>query len=708
MMFPTRHSWKRRKDRSGRQEPGRKRPGRWLIRLVVMMSAWIAAGIMVSAPVLAMMPYETEYYDYNSGEWIDVQPIYVPHLYITGASDRGPSFSGPSDLYITGDDRVYVADTGNSRIVVLDRQGDVLTVIGTEEGPGKLKEPEGVFVDPSGQVYVADTGNSRIAVYDQYGNYVREFVRPESALLPDPSQYFFVPSKIVVDSRKVMYIVVKGSYQGIFRMNAEGEFTGFFGANKTPLTVMDRLKSTWMSKEQLEKEVAKRPPEVRNIALDSEGFIYTTTQEQYAGQVKRLNASGVNMLSGPPLANAWLVTDVAIDANGMLYALDYDTGKTTIYSPAGMPLFSFGDRQNTTMQFGVLSQPTSIIVNSGSDVWIADSHLNIIEVFRPTDFGMTALQAVKHDLDGNYSASKPHWQELISQNDNLSMAYRGLGHSLNREEDYKGALDYYRIAYDAKGFSSAYWNIRLLWIQQYFVYLAGSLVVGGWLLIRGVRLIKGWIASREWSPKLARYGSEISAAGYLLFHPYEGFYRLKDRKISFAVLAMFILLTVGVHLASTYGVGFVFKPVDRSQISLVWTLGLFIVPWITWVIANYLISTIKDGEGRLYEVLQTSIYAMVPFMVWIPLLTAISHILVLEERVIYDAGVQIVWYWVILMFFVMTQVIHNFEFMETARNMVISIATILLIWLFVTIMAGLGYNLFDFFGQLLREVKLYD
>ena len=158
-MVRARHSWKQQEDRSWPQKMSRKRSRRWLIRLTVMLCVWIVAGVTVSTPVLAMMPYDTEYYEYNSSEWIYVQPIYVPHTYITGASDLGPAFSGPSDLYITGDDRVFVADTGNSRIVVLDRQGTVLSVIGTEEGPGKLKEPEGVFVDPSDQIYVADTGN---------------------------------------------------------------------------------------------------------------------------------------------------------------------------------------------------------------------------------------------------------------------------------------------------------------------------------------------------------------------------------------------------------------------------------------------------------------------------------------------------------------------------------------------------------------------
>lgn len=705
-MFPTRQ-YEEQHGEGGWRHKGWQRPGRWLVRLMVILSVWLSASLLAPAPLRAMIPYNTSYYDYNGNYWVDVQPIYIPSKYMTGESPFGPSFSKPSDLYAADDGRIYVADTGNHRIVILDEGGAVVGAVGAEDGPGKLNAPEGVFVDTGGQVYVADTGNKRIAVFDAEGQFVRAYIRPESSLLPDEGQYFFVPSKLAVDRRGVMYIVVKGSYQGILRLNPEGEFIGFFGANKTALTLLDRIKSTWMTREQREKEIAKRPPEVRNITLDADGFIYTVTMATAASPVKRLNASGVNSLGAGQFPGQAMITDVAIDADGLLYTLDAESGQAAIYSASGKPLFAFGDRQSTSLQLGVLSQPASMIVRGDGELWIADTHLNIVEVFRLTEFGHNVLQAVKSDFIGDYTASKPYWQAAIEQNDYLSIAYRGLGHAFSREEDYDAAIAYYRISADVDGYSDAFWNIRLAWLQQNFLYVLAGAALGLWLLLKGSRLLARWVKARQWPPRMQRYGGELRDAWYLLFHPYNGFYLLKERKVSAAVLALLAFLAVAARLINVYGVGFVFNPMDRSWISLPWTLIGFLVPWVTWVIANYLVSTVKDGEGRFREVLQASIYAMVPFIVWIPLLTLISHALVLEERILYDAGMQIATIWVIVMFFVMTQVIHNFEFMETAKNAIISIITIVLIWIFVVIMAGLGFNLFDFFGQVIREVKPY-
>jgi hypothetical protein len=56
------------------------------------------------------------------------------------------------------------------------------------------------------------------------------------------------------------------------------------------------------------------------------------------------------------------------------------------------------------------------------------------------------------------------------------------------------------------------------------------------------------------------------------------------------------------------------------------------------------------------------------------------------------------------MFIVMTQVIHNFDFLETLKNIAITVFAIGTIWLFAFIVFGLSYNLYDFFYQLYKEV----
>jgi DNA-binding beta-propeller fold protein YncE len=80
--------------------------------------------------------------------------------------DSGDSFYGPRGIAVDGQGRVYVADTGNKRIVVFDADGSYLTQFG-EPGSelGQLDEPVGVAVSASGLVYVTDTWNQRVQVF---------------------------------------------------------------------------------------------------------------------------------------------------------------------------------------------------------------------------------------------------------------------------------------------------------------------------------------------------------------------------------------------------------------------------------------------------------------------------------------------------------------------------------------------------------------
>ncbi len=73
---------------------------------------------------------------------------------------------GPRGIAVDGAGRVFVADTGNKRVVVYDAEGNFLAQFGgVGMGPGQLDEPVGIAVDSNGNVYVADTWNQRIQVF---------------------------------------------------------------------------------------------------------------------------------------------------------------------------------------------------------------------------------------------------------------------------------------------------------------------------------------------------------------------------------------------------------------------------------------------------------------------------------------------------------------------------------------------------------------
>ena len=673
------------------------------MRRIIMFVSLLS--LLFPSMAYAGPPYETVFVDHTTfGLRYYIQPVYLPDKVIDGNEMEVP-LSGPSDLFITDNGDVYVADSGNNRIVQLDESGRYVRSIGDEEGPGQLNGPEGVFVDKDGTIYAANTGAGTIMKYAADGSFIQAFAKPESNVLGD--SYHFLPTKLVVDARGVMYIVVKDTHQGLLRMNPKGEFTGFFGANKTKLTWLDRLKRSVLSKEMLAKETAKRPNSIQNVTLSEDGFLFTTSSGMTNdGQIKKLNAGGFDAFQNKEFFEYNLI-DMTVDSRGFLYGMDRLSGYLTIYDPTGDILFYFGGADKTARQIGTVSFATSIAINANNDIWVTDSSTNLIHVYKRTSFGETFLSAAYYYYEGDYEASRPYWDEVIRNNGMINISYNGLGKIALQEQNYELAIDYFKQSYDARGYSDAYWSIRYEWLQKNFVISLISLILVIWGLIFGFKRAKRFVGRRTWPSKVRQYASELRDALYLMFHPYNGFYRLKERKVSWFSIILILGLAIGVHIWSIFGSGFIARPYNLAWFNLRLSLAMLIVPWLTWVIANYLVSSVKGGEGRLREVLQASAYAIVPFIVLTIPATLISNVLVLEEWVIIDIINQVMWLWIFLLFFVMTQVIHNFDFMESFKNAGVTLFTIGVIWIFIVIFVALGANLFDFFNQVYREVTFY-
>ncbi|MBN1393555.1 MAG: hypothetical protein JW959_00795 [Pirellulales bacterium] len=87
------------------------------------------------------------------------------------AGDDGGHFNQPTDMTITPEGEVFVADGyGNSRIVHFDRDGRFVNQWGKlGSAPGEFSIPHNIVRDSRGRLYVADRNNVRIQVFDPRG-----------------------------------------------------------------------------------------------------------------------------------------------------------------------------------------------------------------------------------------------------------------------------------------------------------------------------------------------------------------------------------------------------------------------------------------------------------------------------------------------------------------------------------------------------------
>jgi DNA-binding beta-propeller fold protein YncE len=166
-------------------------------------------------------------------------------------------FSSPEAVAVDRFENVYVADTGNARIVKLDADGNYVTEWG-KFGPneGQFRAPSGIAVDGVGNVYVSDSGDDRVQKFTSYGEYIGEgeiecsaiavgpegniFLvtgnqirqySPSGVLLSDWRNALNAPNAIAVDADKIV-CVVTGSIVTeamVRKFTAEGELIDEWG-----------------------------------------------------------------------------------------------------------------------------------------------------------------------------------------------------------------------------------------------------------------------------------------------------------------------------------------------------------------------------------------------------------------------------------------------------------------------------------------------
>lgn len=88
------------------------------------------------------------------------------------------------DLFVDSQDNLYVADTGNNRILKFSTHGEVVAEY-TEGFGVSFKNPKGIYVHEDGTLWIADTGNYRVVRIAQDGSDVEVFYKPESELLEE-------------------------------------------------------------------------------------------------------------------------------------------------------------------------------------------------------------------------------------------------------------------------------------------------------------------------------------------------------------------------------------------------------------------------------------------------------------------------------------------------------------------------------------------
>ncbi len=632
----------------------------------------------------------------------------------------------PEDIFIGPDERIYIADTGNNRIVILKKDLTFdFAITGFEEDGSKLNSPSAVFVDDDGTILVSDYGNKRLVEFTKYGNFRFAYPTPESDILSQDFNY--QPSRVVKDEKGYIYVCSVGDSNGILMLSSDGEFRNYFGTNKVALTFWEMVARLLWSRESRKGTIVTLPYTFNNIFI-YDGYIYATTTGYSAAQMRKINPAGSDVLyAGYDFSDKGLLRnssdlqnfiDVTVDKDLDAFIIDSTYGRVYEYDEWGRNLFAFGA---VGTGYGQFSNPKSLEVDNEGNIYVLNGGNNTVYVFARTEFADLVHKANKNYSLGIYEeADNPavkgdnafdQWTEVKKEDNFYVLALQSIGQILWRKERYSEALKYFEDAEDVTWYSKAFEELRADFLGDYFSIIATVIVVllVGLLVFKSVR--KRYRMKHPKDPNksniFTKIGDFFKNMVYVSLHPVDGFEDIRyENKGTYLDAVIVMLIYIVTHCLAKLCEGFIFRggrPVEFIDWGeeLLWC----VLPWVVVSIVNYGVTTILYGEGRLRDVVIGGAYCHVPLILIHLPLAIISRGLTLSEQPIYNLITYVSYAWVVLLVFMCMKGVHGFNPIKAVLVFILTAAGVAAVVILFMIVRGLARQFVDFIVQFAKELS---
>ncbi|MCK9526785.1 MAG: NHL repeat-containing protein, partial [Limnochordia bacterium] len=549
-----------------------------------LLCCLVALALVLGASTVALAaPLASYTFDYY-GNPVPATQAYKMDVVIDGSSLGTTPLREPRDVVVAKTGDVFIADTGNNRILQLNRNFELIQVIEDFEIEGvrhSFNAPIALYVTEHGRLYIADRDNARLVELTTSGDFVRVIGPPQTELKGAlPEGFNYRPFKVAVDQGGRIYVLADGIYDGLVEFAVDGKFRGFLGAPLVRPTILERFWARIATKEQRSRMALFLPTEYSALDLDERGFLYVAEHNQ----VRRLNPSGTDVLrrngffeplGDVPTAEEYSLTeairsssfvDIVARENGLYSVLDRQRGRVFTYESDGHLLYVFGGLGTTR---DTLRVPVALDALEDK-ILVVDRGGNRVLVYGPTTYGKLIHAAIAHYQGGDYQRSATLWAEVLQHNFNFDMAYTGIGTALLRQDRFAEAMANFRLGNNRPQYSTAF----ALYRREVMAASFGSVVLGILALVAVI------VAGVKLRPRLKRqneaaatgfapvrnpqgYWQSLTYTKHVIFHPFDGFWDLKHEKRGTMGAALSVLGLVAVtYVVMRQYTGFIFNPRD--------------------------------------------------------------------------------------------------------------------------------------------------
>ncbi|MCL1880965.1 MAG: YIP1 family protein [Oscillospiraceae bacterium] len=192
---------------------------------------------------------------------------------------------------------------------------------------------------------------------------------------------------------------------------------------------------------------------------------------------------------------------------------------------------------------------------------------------------------------------------------------------------------------------------------------------------------------------------------YVTRHPFEGFEDLRwkqgyNMKAALVMVLAFFVVTVIQARAS----GFLFNPATPKVFNIVPYFSMTILLFFVWVIGNWSLCTLFNGEGTMKSICCVSAYALMPYIFSMVIATALSNVLLPREAgfLTFVSALGVVWS--TLMMISGMKAVHQYSVPKTLLAILFTLVAMVIILFIVVLLVSLFQQVYIFFYTIYTEL----
>ncbi len=687
--------------------------------LSVILTALVLFSVLVipvSAKQVEFVPYSG--YEYNADSESVAAPVTYTYNRSITSDQLGIGTIETVEDILYYNNVLYLLDSGNGRIIELTKDLSLKNVRDDfKDNEGKsisFAGAKGFTISPEGLIYVSDTVNERILVFNNENVLVQKIEKPNTDIVG--YDFNFDVTKIMINKQGVIYVLVNSLNDGAFAFSAEGEFLQFFGRNTTVVTadvILNFFRRKFMTREQLSKVQNYTPTSIANFDMDDKGFIYTISlrdsSTKKASSVKKLSFDGLDIFESSGIITEFgdlewdravvnsqytSFNDVEVDSLGFVHLLDVGRGRVFEYSHNGQLIGVFGGYGT---QLGMFSDPISI-ETIDDKVYVLEKNGSIIE-FVPTEY-IKYLREAFLDLDtSNPQQAIDAWNKVLKLNSNSQYPYYGLGMAYEKLGDYKTAMENFKLASAKSEYSNAFEEYRKQFLRDNLILLLLAVVA----FIAIIVFAAMYISKKVKSASTAAYSvleRKYTFPLYTLFHPTDGFEQFKYRpelpsyKVCIGIITAFFFIGV----FSYFGTGYCFNDSSAADYSIFSTLLSTVVIYVLYVVGNWAVCSLFDGNGKIKEIAAVTAYGLIPYICSQLICTILSNVLSIDEGIALTIITVIGVLWSAMIILLGLAAVNQYYIGKTIFTVILTIFAML-------VLALIGILFFSLIQQVIYFVK---